>query len=442
MEITLDKKNHTEASIKITLKESDYQPKFEQKVKEYSKKANLKGFREGKVPPSIIKKMYGKSILVEEINHILSHSLTDYIKENDLKIIGEPLPDAEKTRSIDWENQKEFEFEYNIGLIDNFDYAINNKLKVKSYKINVDKKTIHETIENLRKQYGKMTNPDVSEPEDSIYGELRQVDGDHSNNGLLNIPDISKKEQKKFTGVKPGDIIKFDIQKAFTDEESLSQLTGLSPEESKKLKGPFEFEVKNINRVEEAPLDQDFFDRIFGKDTVKNEEEFIEKIKDSIGKNYEKEAGYFLESNIKDLLIDKIKIELPHNFLKDWLKTTNEGKITDEDIEKEYDSYARELKWNLIKNRIVEDNNIDVQQEEVLNKARELIREQYGGALGQLEDSLDSFVENYLKANDGENYMRVVNVVKAEKIFDFIKENITITEKKVSTEEFKNIVTK
>ena len=163
MEITLNKTNTTEGLIKIKLTEGDYQPKVEEKVKEYARKANIKGFRQGKVPSGVIKRMFGKSILVEEINHLLSHKLSDYIKENNLKILGEPIPNQEKAQTIDWDAQKNFEFEYQIGMVDDFKYDLSSKVKVKSYPIEVDEKTIQETVADLKKRFGKVSYPEESD---------------------------------------------------------------------------------------------------------------------------------------------------------------------------------------------------------------------------------------------------------------------------------------
>ncbi len=175
MDITLDKKTSTEALIKVKLKENDYQPNVEEKVKEYAKKANIKGFRPGKVPTSLIKKMYGKSIVAEEINNILSKSLSDYIREQNIQLIGEPLPDQEKASQIDWEGQKDFEFDYDIGMVPDFTYDISNKQKVKSYKIELDKKTEQETLDNIKKQFGTVTNPEQAVEGDAFYGEIKRV---------------------------------------------------------------------------------------------------------------------------------------------------------------------------------------------------------------------------------------------------------------------------
>ncbi|MCZ6520803.1 MAG: trigger factor, partial [Bacteroidetes bacterium] len=340
MDITLDKKNSTEAFIKIKLKENDYQPKVEEKIKDYSRKANLKGFRPGKVPNSLIRKMYGKSILVEEINHLLAHSLTDYLKEQDLQILGEPLPDLEKTKNIDWDNQKEFEFEYNIGFANDFKYDLSKIKKVQQYEIKIDDKTLNETIENLRIQHGAMTNPEITEESDSIFGEFSDENGEITNKSLLLIVNIEKKERKKFIGIKKEDTINFDITKAIKDENYKAQILGIEKEKAAKLKGKITLVVQNINRTIAANIDKDLFNKVFGEGVVKNEKEFKAKVAESITNNYTREAESILWRDIHDKVIDATKMDLPNEFLKRWMLRTNEGKISEKDLDKEYDVYA------------------------------------------------------------------------------------------------------
>ena len=282
MDITLDKKSPTEASIKVTLNENDYQSNVEEKVKDYARKANIKGFRPGKVPTGIIRKMYGKSIVAEEVNSLLSKSLTDYIRENKIQIIGEPLPDMEKAGKIDWDNQKDFEFDYDIGLVDDFKYDISKKQKVKAYQIESDQKTIDETLDNVKKQFGNTTNPEVSEEGDDFYGSIHQVDGELSNDGLLKWEDINKKEQKKFIGLKPEESIEFDIQKTLKDDHTIAHLVDVGHDKAKELSGKFSFTLKNINRTESAEINQELFDKVFGPNAVKSEDEFLAKIKVTI----------------------------------------------------------------------------------------------------------------------------------------------------------------
>ncbi len=442
MNITLDKKTSTEASIKVKLKENDYQPNVEEKVKEYAKKANIKGFRPGKVPPSLIKKMYGKSIVAEEINSILSKSLTDYIKEQNIQLIGEPLPDQDKANKINWESQKEFEFDYDIGMVPDFTYDISKKQKVKSYIIELDKKTEKETIDNIKKQFGTVTNPEKAVEGDAFYGEIKENDGDLHNQGIIQFDDLAKKEQKNFLALKPGESIELDIKKAFKDDATISQVLNVGTDKAKEVQGKYTFTLKNINHTEPAEVNQELFDKVFGKDTVKTDEEFLAKVKETVETNYARETSYFLDKTIKDQLVDKTKIEIPNEFLKKWLLISNEGKVTVEDIEKEFDEYVKSLKWDLIKNKVATDAEIKVENDEVVDKAKSLILQQLGGpgAAEQLKDHLDDFADNYLKAENGQNYLKLYGEVRDERIMQYLKENVSITEKKVSLDEFRDIV--
>lgn len=441
MDITLEKKNPTEASIKITLTEADYQPKVQEKLKEYGKKAQIKGFRPGKVPPALIKKMYGKSILIDEINHLLSHSVNDYIKDNKLQILGEPLPDTTDGQNIDWDNQQSFEFQYQIGLVDDFKYQLDNK-KITRYKIKTDEQSIAETIENLQKQYGKMTNPEKSEEGDFLYGQVTQSGGAYNENVSIPLSLIEEKERKNFIGVAKGDKIKFDLKKTFKDTATIADALNIEEDAAGALEGEFELEVINVNRQEAAEMDQEFFDKIFGKDVVKTEEAFRNKVQETMDQNYNRETEIYFNKSIQDTLLADTAIELPNDFLKRWLLVSNEGKITEEDIAKEYDAYAKEMKWTIIQNKIGEDEGVKVENSDIEEKAKEMITDQLGssGLLAQFGDNLDVFVQNYLQAENGENYMRIFNQVRADKVFSAIQEKIEVEEKEVDVEAFKKIV--
>lgn len=443
MEITLNKKSTTEGLIKIKLTEGDYQPHVEEKVKDYARKANIKGFRQGKVPSGVIKKMFGKSILVDEINHLLSHKLSDYIKENNLKILGEPLPDQEKAMGIDWDSQKDFEFEYQIGMVEDFSYDLSSKVKVKAYRIESDNKVIDETLADLRKRFGKVSYPETSAAEDNLFGELREKDGAvKREHAFIAVEKVDKKEQKKFVGLKKDDEVEFEVSKAFTDADQIAQVLGISEEEAKNEKGTYILKVATISRTEPAEIGQELFDRVFGKDVVKTEDEFMNKIRETIGENYKRESDHFLEHHIEDYFLDHTKINLPDGFLKAWLKATSKGEVTDSVLDKEFSGYIRGLKWDLIKTKIADDNKITVEAEEVKNKAKDLIVAQFGGPAiaQQLGDKLDSIADNYLSNENGQNFMRLYNQLRNEKIIQYIKEHITIDEKKVSVDEFKKIV--
>ena len=435
MDIQLENNSSTEALIKINLKEADYQPKLKEKLKSFSKEATIKGFRPGKVPISLIEKMYGKSIMVEEINKILVDSLKDYIKKNDIKIIGDPLPNNEKAKEIDWDTDKEFDFEYSIGLIDDFKY--NLEFKINKYQIKVEKKVLDQAINDLKKQYGKMTNPEISENGDSIFGTIAQSSSEFTKDGLISIEKVSKKLQKSFIGVKKEDVIKVDIKKLFNDDKDLVEVTGLSDEEIKALEGEFDITVKNVNRVEPAEMNQEFFDKIFGEGKVKSEEEFLEEYSKIFEKNYDQESEYLLAHQLQEKVLKETKLEIPEIFYKKWILATNEG-ITEEDLEKEFEHYIRDLKWTLIKNRIADDNESKVDYADAIDYTKKMYQAQFGGMElnEEMDKSLEAMANNYLQQNNGENYMNVLDQLKTEKIIEVFKQKAEISVKKVTRDEF------
>ncbi|HVD99168.1 MAG TPA: trigger factor [Cytophagaceae bacterium] len=439
MEIVLEKKSTTDAKLKVNLKEADYQQKIKDKLKEYGKKVSMKGFREGKVPASLISKMYGKSIMVDEINSLLYESVNAYIKENKLAIVGDPMPDADKTNSIDWDNQKDFEFIYDLGLVGDFSYELSDKVALTKYVINVEDKVIAETLDNLRKQYGKMADGEIVSEGDFVKGQLTQVGGAYSQETLVPMNRVSQKELSKFLGKKVGDKIEFVIEEAFEDPAYIEYVTGLKGDEAKNTKGKFEFTITNIRHSELAPLDQDFFDKIFGKEVVTDEASFNTKLKETIQENYNRESEALLINDIREYYINNTSIELPTEFIKRWLLASNEGKITQEQIDKEFDGYLSELKWTLIKNKIAENNEIKVEHEEVMGKVRDLMLQQFGmtSVPEGMEDTFDKIVDNYLKENNGKNYMKVFEEVYNNKAVEVIRNKVKISEKSVSVDDFK-----
>jgi len=443
LNITLDKQSATDGLIKVILTESDYQPKVEEKVKDFARKANIKGFRQGKVPSGVIKKMYGKSILVEEVNHLVSHSVSDYIRDQKLRILGDPMPNQEKAYTIDWDSQKDFEFEFQIGLVEDFTVDLSKKVKVKSHPIEVDQTVIDETLTDLKSRFGNVTYPEVSEAGHNLYGEIYLTGQEEKKGSYISLEKVSKKEQKKFIGLKKEDIVEFDIEKTFVDAAAIAQALNISEEDAKQAKGTYSFKVSNISQTEPATINQELFDKVFGKDVVKDETEFLEKVKSTIGENYNRESDHLLSHEIQHYYVDHTKISMPESFLKSWLKNSSNGQVTDEILGKEFNAYKDSLKWDLIKNKIAEEKEIKVEGDEVREKAKQQIVEQFGGAAiaAQLGDKLNDIANNFLSGQDGkgENFMKIYNQLREEKIMKVIKESITIDEKKVTLDEFKKI---
>lgn len=439
MEIILEKETQP-AKLKVTIREEDYKPKVTEKVKEYSKKASIKGFRPGKVPPGLIQKMYGKSILVDEINHIVSHSINDYIKDNKLNIVGDPIP-SEENNEIDWDHQKSFDFAFKIGLVPEFKLDLTN-ITLTRNSIKIDDKVVEETLDNLKNQFGEMIDTEVVEKGDSLSGELKQIDGDFLNEDVtFQLERMKDAAQKQFIGKKAGEAISFDPKKTFEDTATFSMVTGLTNEEAEKAEGEFSFTLKSVKRKKPAEVNQDFFDKVFGKDVVKTEDEFKNKLRETISENYHRESEALLTRDIEDEIVKKTEVVLPDNFLKEWLLKTNEGKLSDEQIDTQYEQFQSNLKWNLIRNKIVEDHDLKAEHEEILAHAKQLIIQQFGNMpLGpEMDETLNKIAENYLKQDNGKAYMQIFDTVMAEKSIDLLKEKLAIQEKTVSIDEFKKL---
>lgn len=444
MQITLNKKDDTFASIKIELAEDDYKGRVDSKIKDYSKTANLKGFRPGKVPPGMIKNMMGESFTAEEVSKLLNESLSGYIKENNLNIIGEPLLSEEgNDKNIDWKSQKEFNFSYDVGLIPDFKLDINDKLKYDLFKIEIEDKTLDETIETLLTQNGQSETPDEAAAGDFITGKLTQ--DDYEVHCSLPTKDMKATEVKKFVGAKKEDKVTFDLVKAFNkDTQAIAKALGITDEEAKELKGEFTLEVNIISRTKDAELNQELFDKLFGKDTVKNEEEFKTKLKEVLSENYSKDADSFLFKTIQKDLLDKAKFDLSNEFVERWIKQTNPD-ITEENLKLDFDKYIAELKWSIIKNKLAEAAEIKVESTEVRERASYTLNMQYFGGMqldGDMAENFNQFVDKYLSDNNGKNYYQHFEQVLGDKLFEDIKGKVSLKDKKIKSEAFKKEVEK
>lgn len=442
MEITVDKHTANQASIKIKLIEADYQPKVDAKLKDYAKKAVIRGFRPGKAPVTMVKNMYGVSLLVEEINTILGESLNNFLKNQTFRVLGEPLPVEKSENSIDWKNQKDFEFEYKIGFLESITVQLDQKVKGTKYSIKVDQKLIDETIENLTSQYGESTNPEVSEAGDFIYGDLKSTTSDFSKTVSADTTKLSKKLAGKFIGLRKEAVVEFESKEVKKDEWTAG--FGLSNQEGDDAKGGYTLTVKNINRKAKAELNQEFFDKIFGPDQVKSKKEFEGKVKETLQGSYDKESKVFTDEELKKLIIANTNLSLPDAFLKEWLVKANEGKVSESEVESDYPLYAKQLSWSLISNHIAKEHSIQAEHADVIEKTKEMVREQFAssGLGAQLESSMDLFVDNYLKGNEGQNYMNMMTSVQNEKVLALIQEKIKMIDKNLSIDEFKEFLDK
>ncbi|MFC4211179.1 trigger factor [Pedobacter lithocola] len=443
MNITQEKTGNLNAVVKIKIAPADYTEKVDRAIKEQAKKAQLPGFRKGMVPPSHIKRMYGKSILVEEVNNLLNDTLTNYIAEQKLEILGQPLPQMDDSRNFKWDNTDDFEFDYELGLAPAFDVNISSKDKFTQYVIKADKETLESRIKNIRRSYGKMTNPEVSAADDVLYADLTQLspDGSVFEGGITSTATIrldQVKDQeilKSLIGLKKDDEITIDIQKALEDAALIAKALNIPEEDAAELKSNFKLVVKNVNRLEESDLNQEFFDKLFGVGTVTDEAGFRAKITEEVEGMFKQDAERQLSNDIYEQLLQKHNFDLPDEFLRRWLKATNE-KLTDEELAEGYDDFAKNLKWTLIENKIIKDNQIEIKYEDVVQAAKAKLDAQFRmySPSPLPEDQLAQYAVQFLQ--EKENANRTFEEVKALKTFEQIKTIVTLEEKEIDYDKF------
>lgn len=440
MQFTLDKKNETFATLTISVIETDYKELVDKKAKDYAKTANIKGFRPGKVPIGMVKNMMGEQLTVETISSILSENLQKYVKENDLALVGEPLPSATDT-VYDWKNQSEFDFTYDLGLIPSF--ALDTKLSLVEYDVQVDDKFLETTLEGLKRQFGEVENPEEVSAADFIKGELSQEETETTSTISFSVSDLLAKDNKKFIGSKKDDVIEFDLSKVFKASVELNEITSLSAEDLEKVKsnGNVKLTITEIINTDKVELNEEFFKKIFPTEEVTTLEDFSEKVRGILGENFKKDNDFLLFKSAQNQLLENTQLDFSADFFKRWLVEVNK-ELTADKVDENFDNYARELKWTLLRNKIAEANEIKVAQEEVKVKATEILSQQYfGGAPIQeeMKEMFDNFTDKYLQDNDGRNYMNIFDEVLTQKVFAFIKGDSKISSKKVSIDQFKKI---
>ena len=444
MNITQDKIDNLNSVLTVKINPEDYKERVEKAIKAQAKKAKLPGFRPGMVPAAHIKKMYGKSILVDEVNTILNDTLSNYITDNKLEVLGQPLPKVDDSKEFNWDFTDDFEFVYVLGLAPEFELEFTSKDKLTYYQVKVDPGTLASRITNLRKSYGKMSNPDVSADDDVLYADLKQLSADGSvfEGGISATASVrldqvgDTKIKKSLIGLKKEAVVNVDLQKAFDGNATIiAKVLNISEEDAQDLKSKFQLTVQNINRLEEGDLNQEFFDKIFGADVVKTEKEFKEKIKEELESMMVQNADQKLQADMLQFGLEKAKLSLPDQFLRRWLKATNE-KLSDEELAQGYDDFARNLRWTLIENKIIKDNKLEIKYEEVFAAAKNRLDSQFRMYSPQplSEEQLGQYTAQFLQ--NKENANRIFEEVKAQHVFEYLKGVITLDKKDIQYDKF------
>jgi len=446
MNITQENKANLTATLKIQLAKNDYQEKVDKALKEMQKKAQMPGFRTGKVPMGIVKKLYGKSVLAEEINKVLVDGMYEYIKEKDLKILGNPLPDHDATPEIDWENQSDFEFHYQVGMAPQINIELDNYLEIEYLDIKIEDSMIDEALNDLRRKYGNLVNPEAVDKNDVVYGEFMQLDsaGTPVEGGLTNKSNLfvqylkDEATKSSFVGKKNGETIDLDLAKSVENEAEIANMLGINKENLINYGSNFRFTIEKISRIDPAELNEEFFVKAAPGKNITSEGAIREFIKEQLQEQYRRDSDKHFRNEAIKAIVEKAAVELPEEFLKRWLRETNNEnqKISQEDIDKEFTSSKNAFKWQLIENVIVSNYKIEVANEELDAYLRDYIRiqlMQYGQDSPAAE-LIDSFVQRIM--GNKEELKKVYDKLYEAKITDLLKAKLKVVTKEVSFQEF------
>lgn len=448
MNITQESSGDLTAIIHINLQERDYIEAVNKQLSDYRKKAKMPGFRPGMVPIGMIKKMYGNSVMVEEVNKTLSESLNNYIIENKINVIGNPIPNKEKTTQIDFAKQKEFDFYFDIGIAPELEIQLSKEVKVPYYTIKITETEVNKAVEDVKVRFGEDENPEISEPGDSLQGKFVEVDtegntveGGVENDGFLKFDDIKLKTvQNKLVGKKVGETVTFNLLNAIKDESKVASLINRHDDGDEKLKVDYKFEIAKVVRTHEAVLGEELYKKVFPSQEITSEEEFKEALSKDLVKHYQRDTDrQFLADTVKEL-IKIADISLPDEFLKRWLLESNEGKITQEQIDTQYDNYSRTFKWQLLEGELLKEHAeaMQVKEEEVREKVAAYFQTMGGAA--ELTPQLEGIIDQVL--SNKEEKQKIFNDIQDEKLIKLFKENVTAKNKKVTTEKFIEIASK
>lgn len=447
MNITHEPNGNLQAIIHINLKQEDYIDKVNETLKDYRKKANMPGFRPGMVPMGMIKKMYGQQVTADEVNKAVSEALNGYIDQQKFNALGYPMPNMEKSKQIDFTKDEELDFFFDIGLAPEFELELKkNDFEVPYYKIEVTDKEVDNALNDIKVRFGEEDHPENAEEGDGVQGKFVQVDQDGNiveggveNDGYFRIEDLKLKGvQKKFYGKSKEAKVIFNPFNAFKDETKVKALLGQDITEEQ-MKSDYQFEITDVIRHKEAELNEETFKKVYPNDDLKTEEDFRARVKKDLEEHYTKDSDRHFTGEVITALIEKSNLELPDEFLKRWLLDSNQGKITAEQLETQYDSYAKTFKWQLIEDKLRAQfgDALKVDDEDVRDKVRAYFQIQgKDNSNPQVEQIVDQILSNQ------EEGQKIYSELMDEKLGKVFKENVKRKEETVTPDKFMELMQK
>ena len=423
-------------NIELTLNVSaaDYSDSKKKRLSEYRKKAEIKGFRKGMVPMSLVEKMYGTNALVDSINDVIAEGLNNFIKENNLRVLGEPLPSEEHIAN-EWVDGNDFTFKFDLALNPEVSFELSKDDEIVYYTITVTEAAKKDMKNTLLKQYGSLEDGKKAKEDDFIIVDFEQ--GDMKVEGTyVALRNVAEPARASFVGVKVGDVLDVNVNEAFVNETDRASMLKVTKDELATLDPMFKMTVQTVKTFVNAPLTEETFEKIFG---VKTEEEFDAKIEERLRAEYAQEADFRFSKDAKAFLLEKADVAVAEKFLKRWVYTVNEGKFTMEDIEKDWDLFIVDYKWQMVRNFLMNKYNVKIEEADLLASAKGFAAYQFAmyGMNNVPDEQLESFAKNILSQE--EQGRRILDQVENEKTFAAVREVVTLKKKKISVEKFREL---
>ena len=434
MKIEQNRIDDLNLELSLTVAKEDYAENKKKRLNEYRKKAEFKGFRKGMVPMSLVEKMYGGNALVDSVNDIIAEALNNFIKENNLKVLGEPLPSEDTPHNV-WEDGNDFNFKFDLAQNPEVSFELSSADEIPYYTITVTEAAKKEMKENILKQYGSLEEGKKAKADDFLIVDFEQ--GDLKVEGTyVAIRSIAEAAKASFVGVKAGDVLDVNVNEAFENETDRAAMLKVSKDELAGIEPMFKMTVKNVKTFVNAPLTEETFEKAFG---VKTEAEFDAKIEERIRAEYTQEADFRFNKDARNFLVEKANVTVAENFLKRWIYVINDGKFTMEDIEKEWDLFIVDYKWQMVRSYLMEKYNVKVEEADLLASAKGFAAYQFAmyGMNNVPEEQLEAFAKNILSQE--EQGRRILDQVENEKTVAAVREVVTLKKKKISVDKFREL---
>ena len=418
----------------LSVTAEDYAENRKKKLNDYRRKAEFKGFRKGMVPMSLVEKMYGQSALVDSVNDVVSEGLNNFIQENNLRVLGEPLP-SEDQPETEWVAGNEFTFKFDIAENPEVSFELSKEDEVIYYTITVTEAAKKEMKDNLLRQYGSLEEGEAAKEEDFIIVDFEQgetkVEGTY-----VALRNVAEAARKSFVGVKPGDVLDVNVNEAFENETDRASMLKVNKDELASLDPMFKMTVKNVKTFVNAPLTEETFEKIFG---VRTEAEFDAKVEERIRAEYAQEADFRFSKDAKNYLLEKAGVNIAEKFLKRWVFVVNEGKFSMEDIEKDWEFFIADYKWQMVRNYLMKKYEVKIEEADLLASAKGFAAYQFAmyGMNNVPEEQLEAFAKNILSQE--EQGRRILDQVENDKTFAAVREVVTLKKKKISVEKFREL---